>query len=111
MSDESLKERAAKFLLDRIVSVPTPGCFTDFSDEITTLMADFACIVALPIVRERVELMKALKSAKGTIRNWHDMRHVQPSAWAIYERNAPEMKVINAALALENEIATTEVEE
>lgn len=99
---ETLKERADKFLLDRIVSDPsTPGCFTDFHDEITQIMADFACIIALPIVKERAEFLTALKSAKSTIRNWHDMRHTYPGAWAIYERNAPEMKAINEAIEKE----------
>lgn len=62
-TEETLKERAAKFLLDQILSNPkAPGFWTDFHDEVTTLLADFACTVALPIVRERVELMAALKA-------------------------------------------------
>lgn len=62
-TEETLKESAAKFLLEQIISKPSaPGFWTDFHDEITTLLADFACIVALPIVRERIELMTALKA-------------------------------------------------
>lgn len=100
MAEQTLKERAAEFLLEQILSNPSaPGFWTDFHDEVTTLLADFACLVALPIVRERAEFLAALKSAKSTIRNWHDMLHTYPGAWAIYERNAPEMKAINAAIA------------
>lgn len=111
-NDETLKERAAKFLLERVLFDPkAPGFWVDFHDEVTTLLADFACIVALPIVKERIEAIAALKSAKQTIRTWHDMRtlHGIPIAketieqnWRIYEKNAPEMKAINAALAKAN---------
>lgn len=39
------------------------------------------------------ELAKALREARRTIRALHG-----PVAWDIYERNAPEMKLIDAAL-------------
>lgn len=40
------------------------------------------------------ELEKALKTAHSTIHAWHG-----PTAWDIYDRASPEMKVINAALS------------
>jgi protein-tyrosine-phosphatase len=57
-------------------------------------------------VNTHQRLVEALKSAKETIRIWHDLRAEQVStpkaaiqrAWEIYEKNSPEMQIINAAL-------------
>ena len=46
------------------------------------------------------ELLEALKRAKITIREWHNINmHDNDMAWKIYDRSSPEMKIINAALA------------
>ncbi len=51
------------------------------------------------------KLLKALESAKETIKTWHDM-HVRSwnagdndSLWELYDKNSPEMKLINEAIA------------
>jgi hypothetical protein len=44
---------------------------------------------------EVARLREALRDAKQTIHDWHG-----DAAWDIYERSSPEMKRLNAALAL-----------
>lgn len=49
------------------------------------------------------DLLSALTEARLIIRQWHGMGMStgdEIDAWNIYDRNAPEMKPINAALAL-----------
>jgi hypothetical protein len=98
-AEETLKERAATFLLEQILSKPgAPGFWTDFHDEVTTLLADFACIVALPIIRERIEFMNALKAAEEAIVALTDQQLIdnQPLMGAVIQIRAALSKAAKA---------------
>ena len=45
------------------------------------------------------DLLAALKSAIETIKTWHSIHDANDDAWDIYRLHAPEMKVINTAIA------------
>jgi len=102
-----LEERASAFLVERIISNPaSPGFWTDYHKEVCALLADFACVVALPITRDSARLLEALKLAKENIKTWYELRGASrflandtiKESWEIYNSESPEMKEINAAI-------------
>lgn len=62
---------------------------------VCTTASDADAELIVRAVNAHDDLVKALEKAKEIIRIWHG-----PDAWEIYDSHSPEMKPINAALAL-----------
>ena len=44
------------------------------------------------------DTLRALVHAREVIKTWHNMSDDDGTSWSIYEKNSPEMKVINDAI-------------
>lgn len=82
---------------------PAYDLFDGEGNEIATIESRTHAAMIVRAVNTHDALVAALIKARLIIREWQGMGmspEAEGDVWAIYDRNAPEMKAINAVLAL-----------
>lgn len=120
--DRAFEENARRFggesaedaAIAHAESTPTPGPWhfavcdgevwiEDFHAEaIADVCPGINCVANARLLSAAPYLLSTLIHARNVIRQWHEIENgtygEDDSAWRIYEKNAPEMRIINDAI-------------